>query len=88
MRNILRDKFRYRKAVQVVLAVELSYLLIWPFCSRFDVQIGFPKDGIRCIPVSDALPAPTVTFNLKLTGISSCPQALSMAASLTCVPEG
>lgn len=39
------------RLVRGLLALEPFYLLIWPFCSRFDAQIGLPKLSIRCIAV-------------------------------------
>lgn len=77
-----------RRLVLVPPALELSYLLIWPFCSSFDVQIGLPKDGITCtLRLSDVSPISTITFSLKLTSKSSLPEVMSVAASLVCTPK-
>lgn len=63
-------------------------LLIWPFCSSFDVQIGLPKDAITCtLRLSDVSPISTITFSLKLTRKSGRPEAMSVAVSLTCTPK-
>ena len=63
--------------------LELCYLLIWPFCSGFDVQIGLPKDGIRGTPsLSEVSPISTITLCLQLMRSSSCPGEMSMAACL------
>lgn len=50
VRKVLRRSSEKRLLVHAPPALELSYLLIWACCSRFDVQIGLPKGGATYTP--------------------------------------
>lgn len=87
VRKVLRSSEKGR-LVLALPALELSYLLIWTFCSSFDAPIGLTKDGITCtLPLSDESLISPITFSLKLTRESSRPEVMSVAASLTCSPK-